>query len=82
MDKCQLGHVCAGYKPCNITPYMHIMAYHVPYFIKKYTIKQYSCQGTVAITIFTYISLYMVANSHVYVATYVWQDCYIAVVKK
>ena len=42
----KLGHICAGYKPCNVTPYMHIMVYHVPDLIRTYgNIKQYSCQG-------------------------------------
>ena len=36
-----------GYKPHRVTPYMHIMVYHVPYFIQKHgNIKMFSCQGT------------------------------------
>jgi len=44
-----LGDECAGYKPHNVTPYMHIMAYHVPNFIRQYgSIKQFSCQGKIS----------------------------------
>jgi len=38
---------CVGYKPHRATPYMHMMAYHVPNFIWKYgNIKMFSCQGS------------------------------------
>ena len=37
---------CVGYKPSRVTPYMHIMAYHAPDFIRRYgNIKMFSCQG-------------------------------------
>ena len=37
---------CMGYKPHRVTPYMHTMVYHVPYYIQKHSnIKMFSCQG-------------------------------------
>lgn len=30
----------------QVTPYMHILVYHVPNFVDKYgNVKQFSCQG-------------------------------------
>lgn len=35
-----------GYANKDITPYMHIMVFHIPYFMAKYrTLKQFSGQG-------------------------------------
>jgi len=37
-----------NYRPKYVTPYMHILSYHVGFFINKYgNIKQFSCQGKV-----------------------------------
>ena len=36
-----------GYQNSKVTPYIHIMVYHVPTFIDKYkSIKQFSSQGS------------------------------------
>ena len=36
-----------GLQTTPSNPYMHIMVYHVPYFIQKHgNIKMFSCQGT------------------------------------
>ena len=41
-----IGEYCDGYQTSNITPYIHIMVYHIPYFIGKYkNISQFTCQG-------------------------------------
>ena len=43
----ELGRHCDGYQKSCVTPYMHILVYHVPDFMKAYgNIKQFSCQGT------------------------------------
>ena len=35
-----------GYQPILITPYMHIMVFHIPEMINAHgNIKQFSCQG-------------------------------------
>ena len=35
-----------GYQQKNVTPYIHILVYHVPHLISLYgNIKQFSCQG-------------------------------------
>lgn len=37
---------CEGYWANNVTPYMHILVYHIPHFIREYgNIKEFSCQG-------------------------------------
>lgn len=37
------GH---GYKKANVTPYMHGMVYHVPYFMRQHNgIKKFTGQG-------------------------------------
>ena len=34
-----------GYNECNVTPYMHTLLYHVPYFVKTFgSLRKYSCQ--------------------------------------
>ena len=43
----ELGRHCDGYQKSCVTPYMHILVFHVPDFIKANgNIKQFSCQGT------------------------------------
>ncbi|CAB3981176.1 Hypothetical predicted protein, partial [Paramuricea clavata] len=43
---CSLRQKRVGYRRDNVTPYMHIMCYHVPVFIEKYgSIKQFTGQG-------------------------------------
>ena len=38
---------CDGYQPDNVTPYMHIMALHMPEVIQKHkNLYRFSCQGT------------------------------------
>ena len=38
---------CDGYQPENVTPYMHIMALHMPEVIRKHNnLLRFSCQGT------------------------------------
>jgi hypothetical protein len=35
-----------GYQPKNITPYLHVLLYHVPYFVSRYgNLSQFSGQG-------------------------------------
>ncbi|XP_053374155.1 uncharacterized protein LOC123545375 [Mercenaria mercenaria] len=35
-----------GYHPSNVTPYMHVLAYHVPFFVKRYGgLSKFSGQG-------------------------------------
>ena len=35
-----------GYQPTNVTPYMHVLLDHVPYFVERYgSILQFSGQG-------------------------------------
>lgn len=35
-----------GHSKSNVTPYMHLMAYHVPALMSSYNgIKRFSCQG-------------------------------------
>ena len=37
---------CDGYKPDNVTPYMHIMALHMPEVIRRHkNLYRFSCQG-------------------------------------
>ena len=44
----ELSTVAQGYQKSRVTPYMHIMAVHVPQQIKLHgNIKQFSCQGVV-----------------------------------
>ena len=31
---CSLGGIRPGYEKCRVTPYMHVMVYHIPYFIQ------------------------------------------------
>ena len=41
-----LNHKRKGYGKANITPYMHVAAYHVGFFLEKYgNMKQFSGQG-------------------------------------
>lgn len=50
-----------GYKPHRVTPYMHIMVYHVPYFIKKHgNIKMFSCQGMQIYKIYMLILIWFI----------------------
>lgn len=42
-----LGSLCQGYQKERVTPYMHIMAYHVPRLMMLHKgIKKFSGQGT------------------------------------
>ena len=41
-----MAHECDGYQPKCITPYMHIMAFHMPKCIEKFgSLWKFSCQG-------------------------------------
>lgn len=40
-----LAKFCDGYGRERVTPYMYIMAFHVPYFMQYDNIKLFSCQG-------------------------------------
>jgi len=41
----KLRNVHASYRPQYVTPYMHVLAYHVPHLIRHHgNIKQFSCQ--------------------------------------
>ena len=41
-----LGSKCEGFQKKRVTPYMHLMVYHIPVMIKEYgNIKQFSGQG-------------------------------------
>ena len=41
-----LGGVCEGYGKANVTPYMHAMVHHAPYFMKIHSgIKRFTGQG-------------------------------------
>ena len=41
-----LGGIRPGYEKCRVTPYMHVMVYHIPYFIQEYgSIKRFTGQG-------------------------------------
>lgn len=43
---CSIRHVQTGYTRANVTPYMHIMCHHVPYFIQKHgCLKRFTGQG-------------------------------------
>ena len=43
---CSLRHTRPGYTRPRITPYMHIMCYHVPFFIQQYgCFKKFTGQG-------------------------------------
>jgi hypothetical protein len=62
-----LSHKRKGYGKANVTPYMHITAYHVGFFLEKYgNIKQFSGQGklqntrtyTLGIEISLFLTLY------------------------
>ena len=47
-----------GHQKANVTPYMHIMAYHVPDFIRRFgSIRQFSGQGKYHIIIINYYKL-------------------------
>ena len=46
LDFLRLSKFSEGYDRKSVTPYMHIMIYHVPYFLKKYrSLKQFTGQG-------------------------------------
>lgn len=35
-----------GYQPSNVTPYLHILLYHVPFFVSKYgSLSKFTGQG-------------------------------------
>ena len=56
-----LARHCDGYSKDRVTPYMHVLAYHIPYFIKKYgSIKQFSCQGMIS-------DMIMIIATHAYI---------------
>ena len=41
-----LGDRCEGFQRCSITPYIHIMVYHVPSMLKRFdNLKQFLGQG-------------------------------------
>lgn len=41
-----LRQTCQGYKKVNVTPYMHLMVYHIPHFLKTYkSLKIFTGQG-------------------------------------
>ncbi len=41
-----VGNKVEGYTKACITPYMHVMVYHIPYFLKRFgSIKQFTGQG-------------------------------------
>jgi hypothetical protein len=41
-----IGHFRKGYLKQNVTPYMHCLAYHIPFFILSFgCIKKFSGQG-------------------------------------
>lgn len=43
---CTLRHARPGYRKARVTPYMHVMAYHVPTFVEKYgCFKTFTGQG-------------------------------------
>ncbi len=43
---CSLKNIRPGYTQARVTPYMHLMPYHVPFFIQKYgCIKKFTGQG-------------------------------------
>lgn len=43
---CSLRNMRSGYTRAWVTPYMHVMAYHVPHFVKKYgCFKKFTGQG-------------------------------------
>ncbi|XP_065907727.1 uncharacterized protein [Dysidea avara] len=45
-DYTDLRDVHCSYRPQYVTPYMHILTYHVPHLIRMYgNIKQFSCQA-------------------------------------
>ncbi|XP_065887713.1 uncharacterized protein [Dysidea avara] len=45
-DFTKLRSLNAGYRPKYITPYMHVMMYHAPHFIRMYgNLKQFTCQA-------------------------------------
>ena len=46
----QLGVYCDGYEKSCVTPYMHILVFHVPDFIKNNrNIRQFNCQGKLVV---------------------------------
>ena len=46
MNFVALSPVAQGYQKDRVTPYMHIMAMHMPHMIRLHgNIKQFSCQG-------------------------------------
>ena len=58
-DYTDLRDVHCSYRPQYVTPYMHILTYHVPHLIRMYgNIKQFSCQGKEYLMIITeYVNL-------------------------
>ena len=45
-DFVELGDLMQGYQRKHVTPYMHIMVYHVPKMLRVFgNIKQFSGQG-------------------------------------
>ena len=43
---CSLGGSRVGYNKARVTPYMHILSYHVPIFIRDHnSFKQFTGQG-------------------------------------
>lgn len=56
-----LGGICDGYMKSNVTPYMHVMVYHIPHAMRLHGgIKKFTGQGML-VTLFsrlTYISLH------------------------
>ena len=43
-----LAGECEGYKKSNITPYMHVMTYHMPIFMQKHGgVKKFTGQGKI-----------------------------------
>ena len=45
-DFVKLGDLMQGYQPKHVTPYMHIMIYHVPKMLRVFSnIKQFSGKG-------------------------------------
>lgn len=43
---CSLGGIRPGYKKCRVTPYMHVMVYHVALFVQEHgSFNQFTGQG-------------------------------------
>lgn len=67
------GTISRGYEKARVTPYMHVMVYHVPRFMEKCGgIKKFTGQDKIDINVFISISVYKLQSCYMWV-------CYLGV---